>query len=389
MKIREVVSKDDRREFLSLPLKLYKDFPRWIWPLDKDIEAVFDPEKNKSFRSGECIRWILQNDSGETIGRVAAFYDKKISMKGNDQPTGGLGLFECTNDQSAAFLLLDQCKQWLESKGMEAMDGPVNFGSREKWWGLLVEGFDREPNYQCNYNPPYYKDFFEAYGFQVYFYQLTFGRRVDGPLDEKMYKKALLLANDPDYKFDYLRKKEWRTLADKIREVYNKAWANRGEMPELNNQQAQLIVKQMKPILDEKLIWFGYYKNELIAFLLSLPEVNQIFRHLNGKLDLLGKLKFVWYSWRMTNRKAFGILFGVVPEHQGKGVDGAIIEAFRVLMQEKYQRYIEFEMNWIGDFNPKMIQVVEQVGGQVVKRHITYRKLFDETKPFKRHPFLR
>src|SRR5882672_161999 len=257
MKIREVVSKDDRREFLSLPLKLYKDFPRWIWPLDKDIEAVFDPEKNKSFRSGECIRWILQNDSGETIGRVAAFYDKKISMKGNDQPTGGLGLFECTNDQSAAFLLLDQCKQWLESKGMEAMDGPVNFGSREKWWGLLVEGFDREPNYQCNYNPPYYKDFFEAYGFQVYFYQLTFGRRVDGPLDDKMSKKAVLVANDPDYKFDYLRKKVWRTLADKIREVYNKAWANRGEMPELNNQQAQLIVKQMKPILDEKLIWFG------------------------------------------------------------------------------------------------------------------------------------
>jgi len=386
MKIREVVSKDDRREFLSLPLKLYKDFPRWIWPLDKDIEAVFDPEKNKSFRSGECIRWILQNDSGETIGRVAAFYDKKISMKGNDQPTGGLGLFECTNDQSAAFLLLDQCKQWLESKGMEAMDGPVNFGSREKWWGLLVEGFDREPNYQCNYNPPYYKDFFEAYGFQVYFYQLTFGRRVDGPLDEKMYKKALLLANDPDYKFDYLRKKEWRTLADKIREVYNKAWANRGEMPELNNQQAQLIVKQMKPILDEKLIWFGYYKNELIAFLLSLPEVNQIFRHLNGKLDLLGKLKFVWYSWRMTNRKAFGILFGVVPEHQGKGVDGAIIEAFRVLMQEKYQRYVEFEMNWIGDFNIKMIRVCEQIDAAVVKRHATYRKLFDESKPFKRYP---
>lgn len=386
MTIREVVNKTDRQEFLSLPLKLYKNFPQWIRPLDKDIESVFDPEKNKSFRTGGCIRWILQNENGETIGRVAAFYDKKIALKGNDQPTGGLGLFECIQDQSAAFLLFDQCKQWLQSKGMEAMDGPVNFGSRERWWGLLVEGFDREPNYQCNYSPPYYKDFFEAYGFQVYFYQLTFGRRVDGPLDPRMYKKAMLVANDPDYKFDYLRKKEWHTLADKIREVYNKAWANRGEMPELSNQQAHLIVKQMKPILDEKLIWFGYHKNVPIAFLLALPEVNQIFRYVNGKVDLLGKLKFVWYSWMMTNRKAFGILFGVVPEHQGKGVDGAIIEAFRVLMQQKYQRYSEFEMNWIGDFNSKMIRVCEQINAAIVKRHATYRKLFDESKPFKRFP---
>jgi hypothetical protein len=271
---------------------------------------------------------------------------------------------------------------------MEAMDGPVNFGSRDRWWGLLVEGFDREPNYQCNYNPPYYKDFFEAYGFQTYFYQLTFGRQVDGPLDERMYKKALLVANDPEYKFDYIRKKEWHTLADKIRGVYNKAWASRGEMPELNNQQAQLIVKQMKPILDEKLIWFGYYKNDPIAFLIALPEVNQIFRHVNGKLDLIGKIKFLWYSWRMTNRKAFGILFGVVPEHHGKGVDGAIIEAFRVLVQEKYKRYIEFEMNWIGDFNIKMIRVCEQINAAIVKRHATYRKLFDESKPFKRYPII-
>ncbi len=386
MTVKEVISESEQKEFLLLPLGLYQNFPQWVRPLDKDIESVFDVEKNKSFRSGECIRWILQNEKGETIGRVAAFYDKKISLKGNDQPTGGMGLFECINDQAAAFLLFDQCKQWLQSKGMEAMDGPVNFGNRDQWWGLLVDGFELEPNYHCNYNPPYYKGFFEAYGFQVYFYQLTFGRRVDGPLDERMYRKAKLIAQDPDYKFDYVRKKEWHTLADQMREVYNKAWANRGEIPEMSSQQAKLIVKQMQPILDEKLIWFGYYKNEPIAFLLALPEMNQIFKHVNGKLDLVGKLKFLWYSWRLTHRKAFGILFGVVPAHHGKGVDGAIVEAFRELVQHQYKRYQEFELNWIADFNIKMIRVCEQINSVVVKRHATYRKLFDETKPFKRFP---
>src|SRR5690242_3986537 len=107
MTIKEVINSDDQREFLHLPLRLYEDSSQWIRPLDKDIEAVFDPEKNKSFRTGECVRWILKKE-GETIGRVAAFYDTKLVNKGNDQPTGGIGFFECINDQRAAFLLFDQ-----------------------------------------------------------------------------------------------------------------------------------------------------------------------------------------------------------------------------------------------------------------------------------------
>src|SRR5690606_6977204 len=112
------------------------------------------------------------------------------------------------------------------------------------------------------------------------------------------------------------------------------------------------------------------------------------FKHVNGKLDLLGKLKFLWHTFRKTNRKAFGILFGVAPEHQGKGLDGALILEARRVLQEEYKRYEEYEMNWIGDFNPKMINVVEQVGAEVATRHATYRKLDDPTKPFKRAPII-
>jgi GNAT superfamily N-acetyltransferase len=388
MKIIEVTTQEHQREFLMLPVRLYKNEPCWIRPLDKDVEAVFDREKNKTFQHGECIRWILQNDSGETIGRIAAFVNQKTVNKGNYQPTGGFGFFECIQNQQAAFTLFGTAKKWLEDRGMEAMDGPINFGNRDRWWGLLIEGFDREPNYQCNYNFPYYKEFFEAYGFQVYFYQLTFGRPIEGPLDERLYEKASLVEQDPDYSFSYLPKSQWDTLPTKIKDVYNRAWAKRGEIPELTEAQARHLVKQMKPIMDEKLLWFGYYKGEPIAFFLSLPEVNQIFKHVNGKLDVLGKLKFLWHSFRKTNKKAFGLLFGVVPEHQGKGVDGAIIETFRKMAQARGFAYQQYEMNWIGDFNPKMIRVVEQINAPVVKRHATYRKLFDESKPFKRMPIV-
>lgn len=388
MQIKEVITSEDKKEFLLFPVRLYSKTKNWIRPLDADVEGVFDKEKNKTFQHGECIRWILITPAGETIGRVAAFVNQKTVNKGNDQPTGGIGFFECIDDERAAKLLFDQCRDWLKARGMEAMDGPINFGNRDRWWGLLLEGFDREPNYQCNYNFPYYQKFFEDYGFQVYFYQLTFGRAIQGPLDQRLYDKAALVEKDPDYSFDYVRKKDWETLPSKIRTVYNQAWAKRGEIPELTESQARHLVKQMQPIMDEKLLWFGYYKNEPIAFFLSLPEVNQIFKYVNGKMNWLGKLKFGWHTLLKTNRKAFGILFGLVPEHQGKGVDGAIIENFRKLAQGGGFAYTEYEMNWIGDFNPKMIRVVEQINAPVVKRHATYRKLFDEAKPFKRMPII-
>jgi hypothetical protein len=388
MKIVEVTTPADIQEFISFPVRLYKSTPQWIRPLDKDIESVFDKEKNKTFRHGKCIRWILKDDDGKTIGRVAAFINEKSAKKGNDQPTGGMGFFECIDDKTAAFALFDQCKKWLQDNGIEAMDGPINFGSRDRWWGLLIDGFDREPNYQCNYNFPYYKDFFEAYGFQVYFYQLTFGRGVMEPLTPRLAEKAALTAADPDYEFRHLKKSEIPVLGEYILKVYNKAWANRSDNPELSLAQANLIVKQMKPIMDLKLLYFGFYKGEPVAFFLSLPEINQIFKYVNGKLDLVGKLKFLWHQLRKTNRKAFGILFGVVPEHQGKGLDGAVVLESRRVLQDEYKRYDEYEMNWIGDFNPKMINVVEQVGAKTVKRHATYRKLFDESKPFKRSPIL-
>lgn len=389
MRMQEVVSPADKKEFLQFPLSIYKGMNAWIQPLNQDVESVFDPTKNKTFKHGECARWLLKNDQGTTIGRIAAFVNQKNALKGNDQPTGGIGFFECVEDRDAAFFMFDHCKRWLQQRGMEAMDGPINFGSRDRWWGLLVDGYQREPNYQCNYNPPYYKDFFEAYGFQVYFKQFTYARKTIEPLSPKLAHKAELVGKDPDYQFRYLQKDEIPKLGEYIREVYNKAWANRAENPEITSPQAALIVKQMKPILDNKLLFFGFYKGTPVGFFLSLPEINQIFRYVNGNLNWWGKLKFVFYRWRKVNTKAFGILFGVVPDHQGKGVDGAMIEAARVLWQGDYKRYEDYEMNWIGDFNPKMINVVEQVGGFVSKTHITYRKLFDETKPFVRHPILK
>ncbi len=138
MHIKEVITKKDKRDFLLVPKILYKDDPNRISHLDKDIEAVFNPSKNSLFKTGEAIRWIMKDGRGKLTGRVAAFVNKDTAYT-HSQPTGGMGFFECVDDKNAAFALFDKCKQWLLSKGMKAMEGPVNFGQKDRFWGLFID----------------------------------------------------------------------------------------------------------------------------------------------------------------------------------------------------------------------------------------------------------
>src|SRR5205823_1272700 len=120
---------------------------------------------------------------------------------------GGIGFFECIDDEAAAHFMFDHCREWLRARGMEAMDGPINFGERLAWWGLVVEGF-HPPLYQMNYNLPYYQRLFEGYGFQVYFNQICFAREVAPRLPEKFYERHDALSKDPDYRAVMIKKSE-------------------------------------------------------------------------------------------------------------------------------------------------------------------------------------
>ena len=388
MKLLEVNTPATKKEFLQFPVRLYKNEENWIRPLDKDIEAVFDPAQNKTFRNGECTRWILQDNQGTTIGRVAAFVNHNTSKK-NDQPTGGMGFFECVEDKEAAFMLLDQCRSWLEERGMEAMDGPINFGERDKWWGLLVDGF-HEPNYCMPYNFPYYREFLEDYGFQLYFKQFTYKRPMGSEvgLSEGMKARAQRTLSNPDYEYRHLRKSEADKAPEYFRSVYNQGWGKHAGVKEISSLQAKNLFNQLKPVIDWRLIWFGFYQGEPVAFMIMIPELNQIFKYVNGKLDLWGKVKFLYHKLRGTCKRAIGLVFGVVPSHQAKGIEAALIVKYTEMAWKKSFPYKELEMNWIGDFNPKMMRVSEQIGAEIYKTHHTYRKLFDSKKEFKRMPII-
>lgn len=376
----EVQNHSQKKEFLAFPARLYKEDKNYIRPLDKDIEEVFDREKNKLFSEGKCARFLFKNEKNETVGKIAVFHSKSYEQK---QPTGGLGFFDCIDDQTTADFIFDFSRKWLQDKGFEAMDGSINFGERDKFWGVLTEGFT-EPLYGMNYNFPYYKELFENYGFKTYFEQLCFSRPIFAEVSRVFTVMHSKHSKNPAITAKPLKKNQLNTFARDFAHIYNAAWAAHGEGKQISEAKVLKMFKTMKPIINEHISWFVYNNGNPVAMWINIPDLNQWFKYLNGKFGLLQKLKFLYIKKVKVNTKMVGLVFGVVPEWQRKGLEGYMIwEGTQHL--RKHTDFKVTELQWIGDFNPKMIKIAENLDTTVTRKLTTYRYLFDREKEFERH----
>ncbi len=391
--LKEVTTKRGEREFLDFAKRLYKGNPYWVCPLDSDIQNRFNPEVNELFNGGEAIRWVARDARGKVVGRIAAFYNREMAAASEGQPTGGCGFFESIDDQQVANLLFDASRDWLSARGMEAMDGPINFGDRDMWWGLLVQGFAERPMYGMLYTPEYYIRLFETYGFQNYFNQHTYYREIKpGLFPDNVYERVKRLREDGGYRFEHIRKNNLSRYAEDFLAIYNEAWANFAGVKPIDRDHAMALMRRMKPIIDEKLMYFAYHNDRPIGFYLMVPDLNDVIAPLNGRFDLIGKLRFLWRL--KVGRKAHRILaliFGVVPEYQGRGIESGMICAFEEQLDKGItERYDHLELVWVGDFNPLMMRMVETlVNARKHRMYATYRYLFDRTKEFHRAPRMR
>ena len=252
MNIIKVTDRRTRKKFLDAARTIYQNDPVWVCPFDNDIEAIFDPAINPYFKHGEVDRWVLEDEDGNLTGRVAAFIDHNLANS-HDQPTGGMGFFECINDITAATLLFDTAKTWLTERGMEAMDGPVNFGETDKYWGLLTGGFTH-PSFEVPYNHPYYSDLFEGYGFQTYYKMEGFHLDITTPLPERFIKIAEWVASKPGYSFRHFTWKEQEKFTNDFAAVFNEAWASfKTHFEPLKAVYINEVLRKAKPIVDEEI----------------------------------------------------------------------------------------------------------------------------------------
>jgi hypothetical protein len=346
-----------------------------------EIENIFNREKNSCFSHGDAKRWILKDEQGNLAGRIAAFYDMNKANQ-NPQPTGGTGFFECINSQSAANMLFDKAKEWLAAQGMEAMEGPVNFGENFVNWGLLVDGFMHQ-GYGMPYNFPYYRELFENYGFKTYFEQYSFHDNFSRPYPEQMRKFAERFWRKPEYSFRHFEMKHAEKYLKELVVMYDKVWSDFLEnYTPLKFEDLFQIFQDAKSILNEKYIWFGYHHGQPIGFLIAFPDFNQVFKKLkNGRLTLGNVIRLLYYKKRAITRCRL-LLSGVIPEFQRTGVVGGIYVKLTDAMRNDGLE--ELELSWVGDYNQTVNHLYGQFGATKEKTHITYRHLFDPDAEFVR-----
>lgn len=387
--IYKVQTREQKKEFLEVARIIYRTDKHWICPLDKQLHNIFEPTKNDYFRHGSAERWVLKDKEGNLTGRIAAFIDED-KKKNAELRTGGVGFFECVNDPHAANLLFDTAKSWLKERKVEAMDGPINFGENDRFWGLLVEGFT-EPPFTTNYNPPYYRQLFEQYGFREYYEMTSNIIDLENTMDGRFDRIWEWVRQKNGIEFRHPEKSELAKFAGYFREIYNEAWQFHEEYKPISEGRAVKLAKEMGLLFVKKMIPFAFVRGEPAGFLICTPDVNQVFKRFKGRISPLQLLLFLWrsrneFAWYRKKgilTKGHAIAIGIKPKFQQYGLETGMMMSS--IDEVRKMGFKSIELRWAGDFNPKISRLHSAVGAVQARKHITYRYLFDSTIEFKRY----
>lgn len=383
--IEEVNSSRLEKIFLRLPHYIYPGDSAWVCPLEEEIQGIFNPKKNSFFSHGKAKRWVLKDTWGTYIGRIAAFINEKKAYN-YPTPVGGVGFFECIDNQEAANLLFDTAKDWLDRYGIQAMDGPINFGENDRYWGLLVEGFTQTV-YGMQYNPPYYRNLFETYGFQLLYEQESNLLDLNKPIPDRFARIAEWVNGKEGVEFKHADPKHPILFARAMQEIYNDAWQHHENFTPMTDTQIQGFIKEFKPIVIDIFLPYAVVKGEPAAFIVCMPDLNQIFKPLKGKFPLWRKLQFLWrsrnrFEWYRKRGILTGgrvLIMGAKQKFQRYG-----LEAGMIMSSKEDSRKLGFkhlQLSWVGDFNPKMQSLHKATGADRIHLHYTYRYLFDPKAP--------
>ncbi len=371
MHIIRVNDQQTETAFMRFPVRIYKNNPHWIRPLDQEIKQLFDPSKNIFFQKGEAERWILTNFRGTMIGRVAAFVHEGLA--GPDlTASGGIGFFECIDHQKAAFTLFDQCVDWLSKKGVQTVYGPANFLDLTAKGGLLTEGFSEYPLYGMPYHHDYYQSFFTNYGFRPLHKQYNYSLTLDQEtLQADIREKAQRILTHADYRIESINKQDVERFAREWMEIYNASWKDQPFFSPFTQEMATHLVRRISEVMDEKMIYFAYYQDQPVGFFINLPEMNQVFRYMNGKMNVVGKLKYLLRGEK--DKKIIALMMGIQPQHQGKGLEAAFITTLFNYIQTTEGKYKCVEVPGVNILNQKVIHLTQKLKMEVSQVYQTYQ----------------
>ena len=370
VEIRHVTTRRDLNTFVRLPWAIYRNHPLWVPPLKFDVRNRLDRAKNPFFEHAEAEYFLAFRD-GDPVGRITAHYDRNFNRFQHNE-WGMFGWFEARDDPLVAGALLDAAEEWLRDRKRDRMVGPLSFSTNDQDAGLLVDGFDREPLILNQWTQPYYPALLEGAGLtkamDLYMWELWVDDRASvhpaiGRMAEEVKTKHGIDVRG-------MRKRDLRAEVDRFLEVYNEAWERNWGFVPLTDEEVRHYAKELKPILDENWAFIAEKDGETVGAALTLPDYNQVLKHLNGRLLPIGWAKALYWRRKINRVRVFAL--GVKAKHQHTGVAAKLYTEHFDSAARTPQK--GGEMGWILETNKSMNRAMEGMGGKIVSTYRLFEK---------------
>ena len=357
-------------EFLRLPWRLYQGDPYWVPPILAHQRRFLDPQHGSFFEIGEA-RYFLALRHGTPVGRLSTHINR-LHDTYHGPETGFFGFFECIQDVKVAAALFEAASGWLRERGKTRLVGPLNFCIYDEM-GLLVEGFDSMPAIFQTHNPPYYQDLLTALGFvpamDWHAYRIT-NRDVDLAAMERRYDDIL---RNQDIDIVTYDPKEVDRRADEVFDLFNQEWEpNWGHVP-LTRRQFNDMLAMVKPCLRPEMAYVLLDQDRVAGFGIGLPDLNPLFRRLNGRLTLWGKLRLLYWAKFRPLRKIRAMVVGINRRYQRRFLHLALLlRSYIYLVRHTPCEYADLSL--ITANLKHWIKVVVALGGQRYKVFRVFEK---------------
>lgn len=386
MKIVEVNNRRTWKQFHRVLKTVYRNNPHYIFPLEKEIEDVFNPNANKAFENGEAKVWVLLDDRRQSVGRIAAFLDRRGAHEGTPV-LGGIGYFECVQNEDFTDALFKVAEDYLKEKKVGIIEGPINFGERDKFWGLLVKGQELEPLYQENYQPHYYENYFLERGYRPYEQILTYKGATAAIPFERLAGVAKRLKERQPVDVKPLDFADLEPFAHDFSEVYNASFRAFPHFKPISPAQVMKMMEQAKPIADPQIACIAYFDGHPAGFMALYPDVNPYLKHAKGKLNLWTIPIFLWKKNRAKTRIAKGMGFGIHPEYQSKGIFALLMD---YLSTERNVRVYPYMcLAGIRTHNHEIRSLYAKLNVAVDRVHVMYRKYLNPNISYEPFEFIK
>lgn len=368
----EIVPVSDGRgldRFIAFPYDHYRDDPLWVPQLRRDVRMLLSPGRNPFFEHAEAQYFLaVRRSDGRTVGRIGAIKNDAHTREHNDG-VGFYGFFESIDDQSVAYTLFDTAAAWLRARGFDTMRGPMSPSINDEC-GLLVRNNGMPPSLLMPYNPPYYRDLHERYGFTKAKDLLAFEGGGQAP-PERLVRLSRHVARRAGITLRPLDKKRFTQEVELVKALYNKAWEKNWGFVPLTEAEIDHLAKQLKPIVVPDLVVFAERAGAVIGFGVALPDFNRALLHNRSGRLFPGILKILWHA--RSIRRARVLLLGVIPEFRGRGIDGLLYDwVWKACVKHGMP---SGEGGWILEDNVPMTRAADQLGFHVSK---VYR-IFDKS----------